>query len=327
MNINVAFAGFRHGHIWEMWDRASLHPEVQILGCFEDHVPTREEYEKKGAIFNYNTYEELLADERVNLVAIGDYYGRRGSLAIAALKAGKNLIIDKPLCTSLEELEEIERLATEKNLLVHAMFSLRYDKNIAECKKLIDEGMIGEIRNIYFSGQHCLNYGQRPGWYFEEGKHGGTINDIGIHGIDFIRYITGTEIQNICAARCWNSYAEEVPHFNDCAQFMLELSNKAGVIADVSYAALSNQSSLPTYWQFVIWGSRGMMTFSIGSPELLVYPAGCKEPIRYTGQPTKRDNYDDIIAELSGEKGIITTKETLASSRATLKIQIIGDAK
>jgi len=325
MNLNVAFAGYRHGHIFELWNRAADHPEVHILGSWEEDAATREDCEKRGVIFNYKNYSDILADDNVNLVAIGDYYGRRGSLAIEALKAGKHVIADKPICTSLDELDEIERLSKEKGLVVHSMFSLRYEKNIALCKKIIDSGDLGEVRNISFNGQHCLGYGSRPGWYFEEGKHGGTINDIAVHGIDMIRYTTGLEVKKICGSRTWNSYADKVPFFNDCAQFMLELSNKAGVLADVSYAALSNQSSLPTYWNFIIWGSKAMMTFSLSSPHISLYRAGEKEPDLITGEPVNCDNYADILAELSGKDGNITTAHTIASSRTTLQIQYAAD--
>jgi len=324
MDLHVAFAGYRHGHIFELWSKAEAHPEVHICGSWEEDAETRTACEQRGIVFNYKDFSDILADDNVNLVAIGDYYAKRGSLAIAALKAGKHVIADKPLCTSLEELAEIERLAKEKGLLVHSMFSLRYEKNTAVCRKLIQSGVLGEIRNVYFSGQHCLSYGSRPGWYFEEGKHGGTINDIAVHGIDLIRYVTDLELQDICGARCWNAYAVQVPHFKDSAQFMLTLNNKAGVIADVSYAAIASQV-LPTYWQFIFWGEKGMMTFSYTSPDVTLYLEGEGEPQHIIGENVSYDYYTDILDELAGKSGCNTTEQTIASSRSTLMIQHAAD--
>ncbi len=135
-----------------------------------------------------------MSDKNIDAIAIGNYYGARGRMAIDALKFGKHVISDKPLCTSTEELNEIERLADEKNLKVSLMLDLRYSGNVLAARKVIKEGRIGTVNNVYFGGQHPLMYGKRPGWYFEVGKHGGVINDIVIHGIDLICYLTGLEV-------------------------------------------------------------------------------------------------------------------------------------
>jgi len=318
MKLNVAFAGFRHGHIFDLYNKIEKHDEVSLAGAWEEDDATRESLKEK-INFNYKTYDEILNDVSVNVVAIGDYYGKRGSLAIAALKAGKHVIADKPLCTSLEELDEIERLAKEKNLKVHCMFSMRYDANVNTAKAIIESGRLGEIRNIYFGGQHPLNYGVRPMWYFEEGKHNGTINDIAIHGIDAIKYTMGLRTTKVHSARCWNAYATEKPNFKDSAQFMAELENGAGVIADVSYAALSSMT-LPTYWLFIIWGSKGMIKFAYNT-DVEAFFEGAKEVEIIKCDAPKDDYFTDLLAELDGKAGLITTADVFTSTRDTLTIQ------
>ena len=52
-------------------------------------------------------------------------------------------------------------------------------------------------------------------WYFEEGKHGGTINDIAIHGIDLLRFITGKEFTKVNFAKTWNAFADKEPEFKE----------------------------------------------------------------------------------------------------------------
>jgi len=322
MNLNIAFAGFRHSHIFDLYNRMAKHPEITLAGAWEADDATREQYAEK-VNFNYAALEDILADEKVDVVAIGDYYANRGSIAIAALKAGKHVIADKPLCTSLEELDEIERLAKEKNLSVHCMFSMRYDKHVIAAKQLIESGKLGEIRQVYFGGQHPLNYGVRPMWYFEDGKHGGTINDIAIHGIDILKYAMNLRPVKVLASRCWNAYATEKPNFKDSAQFMVELENGAGVIADVSYAALKSQS-LPTYWMFIIWGSKGMIKFSY-KDEIEAFFEGEKEPQKIEGVATECDYFTDLIDELEGRKGLITTADVFTATRDTLTIQAAAE--
>ena len=116
--MNIAFYGYRHGHTGVIYKQAMSNPEINILGAFEAAAEGRKLAESIGVEFNYSSAEELLADERVNIVNIGGYYTERGSQAIAALRAGKHVFCDKPLCTSIEELNEIERLAKENNLCV-----------------------------------------------------------------------------------------------------------------------------------------------------------------------------------------------------------------
>ena len=197
-------------------------------------------------------YEEW-RNKDIDIVAICDKYGERGATAIQALRAGKHIISDKPLCTSLEELEEIEKIVKQSNVKVGCMLDLRNMPTINRARELLRDGRLGRVRNISFTGQHCIDYKNRPSWYFEEGMHGGTINDLAIHGVDIVRDITGLEITEIDGVRTWNAYAVKNPEFKDCAVFMARLSNGAELLADVSYSAPSQVFTMPTYWNFEIW--------------------------------------------------------------------------
>ena len=232
--INIAFAGLRHGHIFALYNEALRNPSYNVLGAFEENESAREEAKVKGLVCNYATIEELLADERVDAVALGGCYGTRGEYAIKALRAGKHVIADKPLTTSLAELDIIEREAKDRGKTVSCMFTMRYDKKVNGAKRLFESGALGEIAAVSFGGQHPLQYGRRPSWYFEENMHGGVINDIAIHGIDALDYAFGIKARKINAARCWNKLAASEPNFLDCAQLMFTSENGAGVIADVS---------------------------------------------------------------------------------------------
>ena len=108
--MNIAFAGFRHDHIVSLYNEAKAHPELTVVGAWEEVPEFAEEAKKVFEEPFYESYEALLADPSVDIVAIGDYYGIRGARVLQALRAGKAVITDKPLCTSLEELDEIERV-------------------------------------------------------------------------------------------------------------------------------------------------------------------------------------------------------------------------
>ena len=77
--MKIAFAGFRHDHILGLYEMAVKNEEVEIVGCYEEDAQARQAVEvSHQALFTYATYEEILQDEQVEAVAIGDYYGKRG---------------------------------------------------------------------------------------------------------------------------------------------------------------------------------------------------------------------------------------------------------
>ena len=320
--MNIAFAGFRHSHILSLYKTAVENPEVNILYCYEADDGAREATQKSSDVyFNCTSYEEILRDDSVEAVAIGDYYGIRGKLIIAALNAGKHIICDKPICTDSAELDEIERLAREKNLVVTCMLDLRYMPQTDKVCKLVESGEIGDIINVSFTGQHCLDYGNRPDWYFEAGHHGGTINDIAIHGIDLVRFITKKNLTRVNFAKTWNAYADKEPDFKDCGQLMAEMDG-VSLMADVSYSAPKFDGILPTYWDFYFWGTRGMLKFNYGSNKIHVYK-NTEEIIEC--KPREIGHLKDFLLEINGEKTIMNTFDIIESQRQCLQIQKFAD--
>ena len=320
--MKLAFAGLRHGHIFGLYDRAMEMEGVEVVGAWEADGAAREAAQAKMNVPFYESYEEILADPEVDAVAVGDYYAARGQLIIRALDAGKHVIADKPICTSLSELELIRQKATEKKLKLACMLDLRYDGAVRCAKKLVEEGRIGKIHAMSFTGQHPLSYGTRPMWYFEEGKHGGTINDIAIHGLDALRYITGLEYVKTTAARTWNAFAKEVPFFNDCAQLMAEYEGGAGVMADVSYAAQTKTAGkMPGYWRFGLWGEEGAIEFRFGDDHLLL---AVKDSDAVETVPCERvtENWLHDFMKDYAEDAVL---DVIASSYAALKIQRDAD--
>jgi len=322
--MNIAIIGLRHEHIFSIYDMVKINDEFSVIGAFEEDEEARNSAINNGFDCNYNSLEEVLNDKNVDIVALGGCYADRGKVAIKALKAGKHVIVDKPLCTSLEELDEIENLAKSNDLFVSCLFTMRFEKKIVALKKVVESGALGEINNVYFGGQHPLMYGRRPMWYFEEGKHGGVINDIAIHGIDILNYALGLKVQNICCAREWNKFSEKATQFKDSAQFMLVANNGAGIIADVSYAVPDGiEFDLPYYWQFTIWGTKGTIRFSLYEKESYYYIDGERAPILLEEGDITTDFLTDFGNMIKGKDNVILNMEAvIEATRKTLEIQI-----
>lgn len=326
--MNIAFAGLRHDHIFQLAQQAAKDPDFRITGWWEENETACKNAEKAFDAAPYHSYQALLDDNNVDIVAIGDYYGIRGKRVIQALLAGKHVICDKPICTSLEELDQIERLLIQKKLKLGCMLDLRYEPCLRQLSALISQGVLGEIKTTCFTGQHPLNWGIRPEWYFEPGKHGGTFNDIAIHGIDAIRFITGCAWKQVLYARQWNAFASSAPDFQDCAQCIGELENGANVMVDVSYAAPSPSGfRTPAYWRFTLWGTSGFAECRYGDPEITLMLTGDAMPHTVTAPPVEDNCLSDLKKEIEGASVLFDTFSVIESSRSTLQLQHYADQK
>ncbi|MGN0179394.1 MAG: Gfo/Idh/MocA family protein [Monoglobaceae bacterium] len=325
--MKIAFAGLRHEHIFVLYEMAKNNPLYEIVGAFESDDNGKKYAESKGVVCNYESYEQMLDDKNVDVIALGGCYGDRGEMAILALKAQKHVIADKPLCTRISELDEIEMLSKKANRCVSCMFTMRFEPKITAAKELIENGVLGEIGNVYFGGQHPLRFGKRPMWYFEAEKHGGVITDIAIHGIDVLSYIAGFKTEEIVAARSWNKYSEVEKNFKDSAQFMLTAPNNAGIIADVSYAIPDGiEFDLPYYWQFYIWGTKGVLSFSLNEKNSYYYVVNNKEPILLNEKKAENDYLTDFYNGMQKKPAILSSGDVFASMRMTLKIQNFAES-
>src|SRR2546423_15354159 len=113
--MRIAFLGFRHGHILSLYKAAKTHPDVQIVGAPQDHPQTIDSIRAAGVInLTHADHRKVLTEMDCDTIAIGDYFSRRGPLIVEALNANKHVLADKPVCTSLSELETIGRLARDK---------------------------------------------------------------------------------------------------------------------------------------------------------------------------------------------------------------------
>ncbi len=330
MSVNLVFAGFRHGHISSLYKSAQEMEGVEIVAACEEDRATREIIDSEGKVrITHSDIDRMLSEVDCDAVAVGDYYSKRGEIIIEALSRGKNVISDKPICTSLEDLKGIEELCKTGNLKVGCMLDMRDLAQFIGVRDLVQQGKIGEVHAINFGGQHPLMLGTRPAWYFEPGKHGGTINDIAVHALDLIPWVTGLRFSVINAARSWNAFAEDYPHFKDAGQMMLTMENGCGVLGDVSYFSPDSLSySLPSYWRMTFFGRKGIIETSCTAGNITLALDG-ETTLRYLELPEANPGgyLKSFVADIAGnaEKDALTTGSVLAAARLALSVQKAGD--
>lgn len=330
MPLKIAFAGFRHGHIFDLYALAHASDELEIVAACEGHDKTRAQIQQAGtAEITHDRVDKMLDEVDCDIVATGTYFTRRGQVLIKALERGKHIIGDKPLCTGMDELNRIEALAKEQHCKVGCMLDMRNSAQFIGARTLIQAGRIGAIHAISFGGQHPLLLGSRADWYFEQGKHGGTITDIGIHAIDALPWITGLKWAKINAARCWNAFAPEFPHFEDAGQMMLEMDNGCGVLGDVSYFAPDKAGySMPYYWRTTFWGRDGVIETASTAKDIQILgkndAAVQSEPL----PPGQKGGYlRSFLDDIAGQPPTngLDTAAVLHSARNVIRIQEAAD--
>ena len=320
----IAIAGFRHAHIFDLHKRVQDHPRFQLVATCEEEASDSLLPARKIKP-DFTSFDEMLDRVPCDIIALGGCYGDRGVLAVKALRAGRHVIADKPLCTSLAELTAIEQVVRDQGGKVGLMLDMRDVGNMRTLRDIIARGEIGEIQTLSAAGQHPLLHGTRPDWYFETGRHGGTINDLGVHIADFAPWLVGSAIDSVVAARSWNAKAAFAPHFRDCAQLMLRLSSGAGVMGDVSYLA-PDACGYKTqgYWRITAHGTKGMAETSWNSPGVTVANDTDPEPRFVPSGPGAPGGYlEDFLADLDGVQrhGALDTASVLTATRRALEAE------
>ena len=330
MTVRFTFVGFRHPHIFDMYQRCQSHADVDVVAGCEEHAATRAQLVSSGDVeITHSDTARVLEEVACDVVAVGDAYGRRAEVILAALRSGRHVISDKPPCITLQELDEIEQVAHDRQLTVGCMLDMRDLAVYLGIRETIQAGKIGAVHAISFDGQHPMLYGQRPEWYYEPGMHGGVLNDIAIHAIDFIPWATGHAIKTVVAARGWNATLPQHPDFQQCGQAMLVLENGAGVICDVSYLTPDSFAyEMPLYWRFTFWGSEGTLEAAVNSPHLTLYRNGDQAPCEIALPPKLPGAYlNSFLAEIAGESHDlhVSSSDAFRAARISLKIQQAAD--
>lgn len=326
MKTRFAFAGFRHGHILALYDAVKKSDNCEVVAACEEHVESREALAKAGTVtFTDDSIQSMLQRKDIDVVAIGDVYARRGAIAIAALESGRHIISDKPICTSLVELDRIEQLAREKKLCVGCQLDLREVGTMTALRDVVQSGQIGEPVTVTITGQHPLRIGVRPSWYFEVGQHGGTINDIGIHAFDLVDWLTGRSWEKVLCAREWNAKAKPYPHFKDCAQVYGVLEGGIGVFGDFSYLAPNEAGfDMPQYWRVTVHGTAGVAETGCNIPHVEVCSDSDKKARTVPANEKGNSVYlQDFLLDMQGKprKDGLTTERVIRVSRWALSAQ------
>ena len=175
-------------------------PNAEICGFYDINLARAEELARKYGAKAYPTYEALLADPGIDAVSVCAANHVHAEISIAALKAGKHVLCEKPMSISLEECEAMVAAARESGKYLMIGQNQRLAKAHVKARELIAQGAIGKVltfRTIFGHGgpeTWSIDPGKNV-WFFDKTKAAmGAMADLGIHKTDMIQYVLGSKI-------------------------------------------------------------------------------------------------------------------------------------
>lgn len=142
----------------------------------------------------YKDYKELLVDKEIELIVVATPSHTHCRIAIDALDAGKNVLVEKPMAISVKEVDEMIN-ASEKNEKILTVFqNRRFYPDFLKIQEIISSGILGQI---YFIRRGVYGFGRRTDWQTLKKYGGGMLNNWGSHLIDQILVLLDYNVKEI----------------------------------------------------------------------------------------------------------------------------------
>ncbi len=327
MKHRMAIIGFGGMGTWHLNNLETMDEILEVAGIW-DIKEARREYARSRNVHVYKDLEDLLADETVEFVLIATPNDDHKPLAIQAMRAGKNVISEKPVTLCSADLEEMIRVSEETGRFLTVHQNRRWDKDYYILKQILAEGKLGPIFRLEsrVQGAHGI-----PGdWRQEKEKGGGMVLDWGVHLLDQAALIW-PEAKIVSVYATLTNITNTVVDDGFTADLLFD--NGVHMIIDVG---TSNFITLPRWivlgrdgtMRIDDWGKEGEMVCAHGKDDKDVVPVITAAGLTKTMAPRRedtiktyplpdpwpdvRDYYRNIVAHLEGKEDLLITLPQVA---------------
>jgi len=151
-----------------------------------------------GQVKAYNDFEEMLADPDIHALSLCSFPYDHARQAIAAARAGKHLIIEKPLCLSLQDLRAMRKAISLAGIKTCVCFECRYSNQFQTIKAVIDQGLLGKLHYGEIDYYHGIGpwYGQFR-WNTRKDAGGSALLTAGCHALDALLLCLGDDVVEV----------------------------------------------------------------------------------------------------------------------------------
>ncbi|WP_319517573.1 Gfo/Idh/MocA family oxidoreductase [uncultured Martelella sp.] len=230
--LRFAVVGIDHGHIFDQV-KGLLAAGGEFVGyCDKTSVPAlvdgfRETYPDIPVIDR----DAIFADPDIDVICIAAIPADRAGLAIRAMEAGKDVMVDKPGVTTPEQLAAVKATVESTGRIFSICFSERLCvRSAVKAGKLVREGAIGTVVQTLGMGPHRKQFDKRPDWFFKPERFGGIIVDIASHQIDQFLFFTGSATGEVTASSIGNFGTKQHAAFQDFGEVLLRSDHASGYI-------------------------------------------------------------------------------------------------
>ena len=203
MRVGLIGAGLQG---WRRAPALKQFPGTEVVIVAAAHQETAERLANSiGCQATANWAEAVEKDLEAVLVCTPPHL--HAPISIAAMKTGKHVLCEKPLASSLDEAEEIVKVAQENKVKLKCGFNHRHHPGIQQAREWFDKGIIGELNFLRCRYGICGRPGYEKEWRAKpEIAGGGHLMEQGIHAIDLFRWFLGefTEVVGFTATRFWD---------------------------------------------------------------------------------------------------------------------------
>jgi UDP-N-acetylglucosamine 3-dehydrogenase len=172
----------------------------------------------------YGDYKKMLASEDLDCVTVALPNFLHAPVTIDCLRAGVNVLVEKPMATSADEARAMIRAAEKAGKLLMVNQSQRLFPPHVKAKQVIESGILGDILFVTAMFGHAgpEHWSPTGKWFFQKDKaRWGAMADLGVHKADLVRYLTGKEVAEVSAytARLEKEKASVEDNFVSCLKF------------------------------------------------------------------------------------------------------------
>ena len=231
--VNVGIVGYGYaGRCFHAY-LVSLAEGLNLYAVSSRSPERRAQAERDYGVKTYETIDQLIADDNVDLVIIATPHYTHAELSIKAMDAGKHVVTDKVMCMNAAEADAMIEAARRNNVMLSVFHNRRWDWDYLTVRKIIEDGMIGKP---YRFETAIMGYGPPRGWRGIKEMSGGILYDWGAHLVDqamiFGRYQIDSVYCEIQDLHKWEgvdigNFGRLVMRFKDGLIYEVQISNLA----------------------------------------------------------------------------------------------------
>lgn len=263
--VRIGILSFAHMHAEGYAACVKQIPGAELAGIFERDKTRGRMMAQRFSTDFFDKLEVLFASD-VDAVIVCSENARHREFAVAAAEAGKHVLCEKPIATTLEDAEAMIAACEANGVKLQVAFPCRFITAVETAKRMLGDGKIGRILAI-----KGTNRGTMPGgWFIQKSlAGGGAVMDHTVHVVDLMRWFTGAEVTEVYAEVGNMIYGEA---FDDCATLTMTFDNGVFATLDPSW---SRNKAYPCWGDvtMTITGTHGVLWIDAFDQKLMLYAA------------------------------------------------------